>query len=323
MLSVISNTYCTAKSAAIPTRSMKGAGNMDTQQLRTFVNLAQTLNYAATARALHITQPAVTQQIENLERYLGARLFDRNTRKVELTAAGKVFFRDCIDIVSRIDQAKVQVKEHARAFESTMRVACSSNMDVDYMPRLLARYRAIQPNVHLYISHGNPVNKLAALGQDKFDVLLSARNARGSLPRLSFKRLAQGRFSCILPAEHPLAMSKDPLRLSDLHGEHLIFLEDEVFPPEMADVQNRISCDMPDTVAYYSGSALISAVMIEAGMGLAIMPDFACPKRPEIIARPLIDFAPIEYGIFWNTRDTSEKTAEFIRCATEVYQEKR
>lgn len=302
---------------------MKGAGNMDTQQLRTFVNLAQTLNYAATARALHITQPAVTQQIENLERYLGARLFDRNTRKVELTAAGKVFFRDCIDIVSRIDQAKVQVKEHARAFESTMRVACSSNMDVDYMPRLLARYRAIQPNVHLYISHGNPVNKLAALGQDKFDVLLSAHNAKGSLPRLSFKRLAQGQFSCILPVGHPFAMSKDPLRLSDLHGERLIFLEDEVCPPEMADVQNRISCDMPDTVAYYSGSALISAVMIEAGMGLAVMPDFACPKRPGVIARPLIGFDPIEYGIFWNTHDTSEKTAKFICCATEVYQEKR
>lgn len=323
MLSVISDAYHTVGSAATTTLSLKGTGDMDTQQLRTFVNLAQTLNYAATARALHITQPAVTQQIENLERDLGARLFDRNTHKVELTAAGRVFLRDCMNIVSRIDQAKVQVKEHARAFESTLRVACSTNMDIDYMTRLLARYRTSQPSVHLYISHGNPINKLAALGQGKFDVFLGANNTRGSVPRLSFKQLTQGRFSCILPVGHPIATSNDPLYLNDLHGERLIFLEDEVCPPIMADVQNQISCDMPDTVAYYSGSALISAVMIEAGMGLAVMPDFACPKRPGLIARPLMGFAPIKYGVFWNTRDTSEKTADFISCATEVYKESR
>ena len=292
---------------------------MDTRQLRTFVKLAQTLNYAAAARDLYISQPAVTQQIERLERELGARLFDRDTRKVELTPAGRVFYRDCTDVLSRLDQAKAQVRERAHLFESRLRIACSSTMDIDYLPRLLGRYRAAQPGVHLYVSHGTPVDRLAALNQGRCDVLLGARSHVPMPAGMEFRRLREGRFVLVAPKGHPLAEGSGPLHLDALSRESLIFLEDEACPPEMAEVQDRIVWELPDAVAYYSGSSVISATMIEAGIGLAIMPDFACPKRDTLATRVVEGFDPIEYGVFWAKRDKSEQTSALVECAAEVY----
>ena len=292
---------------------------MDTRQLGTFVKLAQTLNYAAAARDLYISQPAVTQQIERLERELGARLFDRDTRKVELTPAGQVFYRDCTDILSRLDQAKAQVKERAHLFESKLRIATSSPMDIDFLPRLLGRYHAARPGVHLYVSHGTPVDRLASLNQGHCDVLLSARSRVPMLPGIVFRRLREGRLMLVTPKGHPLAEGPGPVPLDALSRENLIFLEDEACPPEMVEAQDRIAWELPDAVAYYSGSSVISATMIEAGIGLAIMPDFACPKSDTLATRVVDGFDPVEYGAFWAKRDGSEQTSALVECAVEVY----
>ena len=291
---------------------------MHTRQLETFVNLAKTLNYAATARALYISQPAVTQQIARLEQELGVKLFERDTRKVELTAAGRAFCEDCKDILSRLDNAMARARGYARRFSDSIRIGCSSDAAVRQLDRLLSLYLKVMPDVHPYVLHDDPVSTLGKLTHRELDVAFGARSRHLNPPGITFRELFRGRFVCVMPTGSPLAAC-DAIALSDVAGQSLIFLEEDSCPPEMREVQDQIALMAPESIVYYSGSALVSATMIKAGIGMAVMPNFACPDLPDICVRPMEGLGEIPYGAFWIERDEDERVRSLIDCAAKVY----
>ncbi len=291
---------------------------MYTRQLETFVSLAKTLSYATTAKAMYISQPAVTQQIAKLEQELGVRLFVRDTRKVALTAAGSVFYEDCRDILSRLNNAKARAKNYARQFQSALRVGCGSNAAIEHLDKLLRLYRHRMPDVHPYVLHGDPVTMLSRLFRKELDVAFGVNAARAIPADAAFQKLLDGRFVCVMPPDAPLAR-RDRVTIDDLEGQSLIFLEEENCPPEMREVQDRIALRAPDSIVYYSGSALVSATMIKAGIGMAVMPDFACPELDGVCIKPMEEFGTVAYGLFWGKRSDSAQIREFVACAMEVY----
>lgn len=290
---------------------------MDTRQLATFVKLAQTLSYAATARELYISQPAVTQQIERLEREVGARLFDRDTHKVELTAAGRSFYRDARDILARLEHAEAHARQHATDYESVLRATCITSLDMDCLPRLLASYRETRPDVHVSVSVGTGALGLAPLGQGLTDAVFKSRSRKGA-SAFSFRSLVPGRFVCIMRQDHPLA-SRDELGMADLRREDQIFLEEGACPPEMAEMQDRILAECPEAASYYSCDASVSMAMLLAGIGVAVMPDFAWTRAPGTAAVPLSGCEPLDYGVYWRKRDEDARVLAFVACAERVY----
>ncbi len=291
---------------------------MHIRQLETFVNLAKTLNYAATARTMYVSQPAVTQQIARLEQELGVKLFMRNTRKVEITAAGRAFYEDCTDILSRLDNAMARARGYARRFNESLRLGCGSDVAVRQLDQLLSLYLSVMPDVHPYVLHDDPVSTLGKLVRRELDVAFAARSKHLSPPGVAFQRLFDGEFVCIMPEGHPMA-AFGSITLSNLVGQSLIFLEEDNCPPEMREVQDQIAVMAPESIVYYSGSALVSATMIKAGIGMAVMPDFACPDISGICVRPMAGLGKIPYGVFWIRQDEDEKIRTLVKCAVQVY----
>lgn len=119
-------------------------------------------------------------------------------------------------------------------------------------------------------------------------------------------------------ADHRL-VSKERITFHDLQGETLILLDHEHCPPSMDAVQIEIRKNAEKIKYYYSGSSLYSIPMIIGGLGLAIMPDFVCPKSDEIILRPFDLPAQLEFGIICRNNDNSALVRTFIDVARKEY----
>lgn len=110
--------------------NMDGRNAMNIFQLVCFLAVAENLSFARAAEQLHITQPAVTQQIRTLEKELGARLFIRTTRSVKLTEEGKSFFIDARQMVEISERAKKRFENPFGTEIATLAIGCS-NLSVD------------------------------------------------------------------------------------------------------------------------------------------------------------------------------------------------
>ena len=122
---------------------------IDLRQMRYFVALAETLHFARAAERLHISQPPLTRQIAALERQLGVRLLERNSRRAKLTHAGQRFLEDARLAVAAFDQACRNARLAERGELGTLRIGFMMHAAHTVLPRLARRFMTEHPEVHV------------------------------------------------------------------------------------------------------------------------------------------------------------------------------
>lgn len=289
-------------------------------QLRCFVEVAQELNYAKAASNLFISQPAVSRHIISLENDLGVQLFVRSRHHVALTSAGNLFYSEAKDILERIDLSKHSILSNPG--EETLNVGCVSSIRIDGLSKIYAKYHAKMPHVCINNTEITAGDYRRVSSGDHLDVAFVPSSLKGHLSykeaSLNYYTLYRGTLCCVMRADHRL-VSKEGITFHDLQGETLILLDHEHCPPSMDAVQIEIRKNAEKIKYYYSGSSLYSIPMIIGGLGLAIMPDFVCPKSDEIILRPFDLPAQLEFGIICRNNDNSALARTFIDVAREEY----
>ena len=289
-------------------------------QLRCFVEVAQELNYAKAASNLFISQPAVSRHIISLENDLGVQLFVRSRHHVALTSAGNLFYSEAKDILERIDLSKHSILNNPG--EETLNVGCVSSIRIDGLSKIYAKYHAKMPHVCINNTEITAGDYRRVSSGDHLDVAFVPSSLKGHLSykeaSLNYYTLYRGTLCCVMRADHRL-VSKERIAFHDLQGETLILLDHEHCPPSMDAVQIEIRKNAEKIKYYYSGSSLYSIPMIIGGLGLAIMPDFVCPKSDEIILRPFDLPAQLEFGIICRNNDNSALVRTFIDVAREEY----
>ena len=289
-------------------------------QLRCFVEVAQELNYAKAASNLFISQPAVSRHIISLENDLGVQLFVRSRHHVALTSAGNLFYSEAKDILERIDLSKHSILNNPG--EETLNVGCVSSIRIDGLSKIYAKYHAKMPHVCINNTEITASDYRRVSSGDHLDVAFVPSSLKGHLSykeaSLNYYTLYRGTLCCVMRADHRL-VSKERITFHDLQGETLILLDHEHCPPSMDAVQIEIRKNAEKIKYYYSGSSLYSIPMIIGGLGLAIMPDFVCPKSDEIILRPFDLPAQLEFGIICRNNDNSAMVRTFIDVAREEY----
>ena len=289
-------------------------------QLRCFVEVAQELNYAKAASNLFISQPAVSRHIISLENDLGVQLFVRSRHHVALTSAGNLFYSEAKDILERIDLSKHSILNNPG--EETLNVGCVSSIRIDGLSKIYAKYHAKMPHVCINNTEITASDYRRVSSGDHLDVAFVPSSLKGHLSykeaSLDYYTLYRGTLCCVMRADHRL-VSKERITFHDLQGETLILLDHEHCPPSMDAVQIEIRKNAEKIKYYYSGSSLYSIPMIIGGLGLAIMPDFVCPKSDEIILRPFDLPAQLEFGIICRNNDNSALVRTFIDVAREEY----
>lgn len=147
---------------------------MDTRVLKYFLTVAQTNNITKAAEQLHITQPTLSRQIMDLEEELGTTLFDRNNRRLTLTAEGILFRQRATSILNLLDQTKNDLKNVDNDLSGTLRIGCIVSKASTYLAQIIAKFQKRYPHVQVNLYDGNSdlLKQRLDTGLDDVSVLL-------------------------------------------------------------------------------------------------------------------------------------------------------
>ena len=196
---------------------------------RQFVAVAEELHFGRAAQRLHMTQPPLTQAIAQLERLLGARLFDRTKRSVQLTAAGEALLPQARELLARALSLPAQARAAAGGEIGRLRLAFVSTMGFAALPQWLRGFRALHPQVQMELIEATGDVQLQALARGDIDagfMLHSPGFAPDGLQRLS---VLHEPLVLALPEQHPLARASR-LALAAVLAEPLVVFPRRILP---------------------------------------------------------------------------------------------
>ena len=208
-------------------------------QLECFLAVADNLSFARAAEQLHVTQPAITHQINSLENELQAKLVRRTTRIVELTDDGRTFLGYARSILKAAHFAKNRLSEHHQDYIQTFAIGCHSpselNLIAPALKQLYQNFPMLHPDLRMI-----PFPALRnMLEEEAIDVMIGFRDEKINLASVTYIELAQSQIACALPKEHPLA-DKKQLTLKELNEEPVVLCEPDRCAEAIAQLQGQL-----------------------------------------------------------------------------------
>jgi DNA-binding transcriptional LysR family regulator len=249
---------------------------MDLRRLRYFVVLAETLHFGRAASSLNIAQPPLSQQIRVLEQELGARLFERSNRRVELTPAGKALLPEARALLAQAERTSTVAVRAQRGEIGELRVGLTgSAIFTVVIPRLILTYRQRFPGVRLRIDELTTQEQLDALLEQRLDVaIVRSVSAPDLPPALRATRLLEDSLVVALPAQHRLAGAAKPLPIGALADEAFV-----MYPRDSGTgVYDQIimlcrQAGFAPTIAQEAHAMATIVGLVAAGLGVAVVPD--------------------------------------------------
>ena len=244
---------------------------MELRQLRYFVAVAEELHFRRAAARLHMSQPPLSQQIQQLEAEMGCTLLTRTRRRVELTPAGAAFLRDARALLSELDGAVETARRIDAGQTGRIRINFVGSALVSTVPELVQRFRASHPRVEVELHERSTVEQLRAIKAGSVDVGLIRAPLEADAD-LVVETIARERTVAALAAKHPLAaMRRVPLRR--LAAEPLVlFPRDQA--PGFHDLLISSLADSGTTpqVVQYAPEMLTIIGLVAAGIGSSLVP---------------------------------------------------
>lgn len=218
--------------------------HLDTRHMRHVVALADTLHFGHAAARMNMSQPPFSRQIAAIEQSLGVKLFERSSRAVSLTPAGRHFAEDCRRVLAGFEAACRDVRLVADGMKGELKLGFTMYSAQSVVPALVRRYAEFRPDVRLVLEERIPTDLDDMLVEGRLDAAVTfgagshnvshgpsglGRLHGGTLPHLQTVPLARDRLCLVVPDNHPLAR-RDDIGPGDLDGERLIAAPATVAP---------------------------------------------------------------------------------------------
>jgi DNA-binding transcriptional LysR family regulator len=296
---------------------------VELRHLRYFVAVAEAENFLhAATRKLHISQPAVSRQIRDLEDELGVQLFERRGKAVRLSSAGSLFLEEARVILERTDEATRNVRAFAQTGETELHVAYAPFLRAQIVSPALHAFQQAMPRVHVKLHDPTTAEQaLTGLRDGRWHLLFIGRPPkRSAFHDLRFEELLRQQVRLGVPPGHPFAQHRS-VSLTDAAKEPFVGLTREDFPEYNAYVSAVFAQvkSKPRVIEEYDNMmGLISA--IEAGTGVAMVVDLLVQSfgsRVKLV-RLTPELKPISFGIAARKGRLSPATEKFWQCAKEV-----
>lgn len=282
---------------------------MNTVQLRSFIAVATTLNFAKAAEIVNLTQPAVTQQIRSLEDELGTKLFRRSTRSVELTTEGFIFLDDAESILNIAQRAERKFRGGERDLMKEFRIGCHAPTEIRWLSEAIKELKRIYPNIYP-IFEINPFRHLyKELEEEKIDVVVSFKENISS-DKMEYHEASRFRIMALLP-EGSILNGRDELTIKDLEKEKVILLEPKNSPDALRKAQQCIADSHGISDMFFSVSPDASIVMCQAGFGVSILYDQGL-SDVGLKKVPVSGMEAMSFGIYSKRNASSAMVKSFI-----------
>jgi len=259
--------------------------NLSTRHLRAFVALADTRSFTRAGQRCHLSQSAFSTLIRSMENMLGARLFDRDTRHVELTPEGALFRESAERLLADFDAVVADFRDHAARRKGRVAVAALPSLAAGWLPPVLAEFRSLHPGVDLTLFDALSEHCLALLRAGKVDFALAA-GGEGAAD-LDTERLCADRFHLVCRLEHPLA-KRSRLRLADLQPYPFVQMARSSSVRQHLDAALHPLPLQPVLEVEHLATVM---GMVASGVGISVVPALTLFhfRHPQIAVRPITD----------------------------------
>jgi DNA-binding transcriptional LysR family regulator len=257
--------------------------NLSTRQLRAFLALAQLRSFTRAAHRCHLSQPAFSALVASLEESLGARLFNRDTRHVELTAEGQLIEAPAGRLLADFEAMVSDVRNRVARRTGRVAVAALPSLAAGWLPAVLAEFGRAYPGIEVLLHDTLSDECLALVRAGLADFALAA--AGPDSPEWAVEPLCRDRFHLVCRRDHPLAR-KARLEAKDLAPYPFVHfsrassvrqhLEAALHPQQM------------NTVLEVVHLATVAG-MVEEGVGITVVPALTlfAFERSLLVHRPL------------------------------------
>jgi DNA-binding transcriptional LysR family regulator len=284
---------------------------MELRHLRSFVAVAERLSFIQAARHLHLSQPALSAQIQALEDELGVRLLERDRRSVRLSAAGAVFLEQARATLAQASAAAESARRAAAGESGILRVGFVASAAMELVPSIVLAYRTKYPGVKLELGNLRTVMQLSSLQDRSIDVGYIRLPIASK--DLSITPVHREPFALILPRNHALAQKKT-LDLGALQDEPFIAYARR-WAPGFYDrwISIFTQAGFSPNVVQETGEMYTAIALVAAGAGVAVIPSGLVKGHAQgVIARQLPGKTWSEVGIAVRAGDASPLVRNFL-----------
>jgi len=288
---------------------------MELRHLRYFVAVGEEEHYGRGAQRLRVAQPALSRQIQDLEEEVGFKLFDRLSRGVRLSTAGKLFLEEARRILQQVDEATKRAKRVASGQLGTLRVGFVESMSWHgVVPDSFRQFRERQPNAELQIKPMSSLEQIATVQSGQLDAgfVFTIANIDRELAQLA---IAFINLMLAVPKGHPLAKSKS-LRLRDLSSASFIWFprrESPVFYDQLMHACFRGGLKSPHVVQEGVNEATILS-LVSCGLGVAFVSSatrWRCPDSVVLLSVTDLKL-PLPFALIWRKDNSSPLLVKFL-----------
>src|SRR6266702_6695872 len=255
---------------------------MELYQLQYFIEVARNRNFTRAAKRLDLATPALSLQIQKLEKELGVRLFNRGQKETLMTPAGETLFEKAQALLTMADSVKQSVAEVSELRAGRLAMAFISSVGAHWLPGILREFRNSFPCMKL-LTHEETSLGVAALVEDA-----TAELGFLELPTnnqlFEVKEIWNEPFYAVLPTDHPLANKKN-IGLQQLDKDPFVVKRGEsqqqtIEACRTAGFEPRIACECTEQET--------KIALVQAGLGVLLLPQLdACMLREGVVAVPI------------------------------------
>jgi DNA-binding transcriptional LysR family regulator len=280
-------------------------------QLRCFVAVAEELHFSRAAERLNMTQPPLSRQIRLLEHHVGARLLERNSRTVKLTAAGKAFFPEAARILRIAEEATFTARRAAKGEQGSLAIGFTSASGYGLLPEVVRRLRERSPGITLTLKELGSTAQVEALNAGELDLgLMRPHPVNGEL---ASQLIATEN---LMLAIHERDADQWPLAptLADLHGRPFIMYSPYEAKPFHDMLRERFTCAgvVPDIVEHI-GQVHTMLALVCAGLGAALIAEGATRLKFDGIVMRRVATEPVEMVCMYRHGNENPVLQLFLR----------
>ncbi|GIG91796.1 LysR family transcriptional regulator [Plantactinospora endophytica] len=285
------------------------------RHLRYFVAVAEHLSFTRAAVALRVAQQSLSQQVAVLERSLGVRLLDRDTRGTRLTELGRLFLPEARAVLARADEAVATVGRAARGEIGRLSLAFLVSTANYMLPPVVRAFRERFPEVELTTEDVTIGDLVTGLREGRYD---AAFTRPPLVDDLTTRTLVTEPVCAVLPTGHPLA-DRAELHLRDLAAEPWVLTSPASWPPwhQKYDRDFARAGYAPDVVARATGVPNLLG-LVAAGVGVSRLASSARSlRRTGVVFVPLVG-ERAETVVVWNPSVAKPVLRNLLDVVTEL-----
>lgn len=289
---------------------------MNTQQLESFLAVAENLNFARAAESLNITQSAVSRQIHALEEELGTNLFRRTSRSVSLTLSGISFYEDARNFMRDLKIATDKIKYDNKPNTQPLIIGYGNDCNCTFFTAMLKLCHKQLPELRPFIRIIPHRSIVSMFFQGDIDIMFGFENDVPPRSDISYMELTKTPICCAIASDHPFA-DKLEIRESELKTESIILCNSYALPSISIDLQSKMRQHFSPEFIHFCDNPNVLLTLVKAGYGFGILPEINVDE-PGISSIPLVPEHSVSFGLFYKKNSANPMVKEFLSIAHET-----